>query len=317
MTGRAHGAKKDGAEGEVEVGVFHYHQTVVAAQLEQGAAKPFGHQLGHPATHTHRTGGGNQRQPVILHHRFADFEAIADHQAHDRRGAVRLEHLLGDAGGGDGGERGEFGGFPHHRIAADGRQGGVPRPNGDREVEGRNDADRTERMPLFGHAVLRPLGVHGVAVELARHAHRQVADVDHFLDFAEALGVDLAGFDAHQLAERFLVAAQLVAELADHFATFGRRPFPPGFESLDRGGGHRFVVGRRGLGHAGDQLAGGGIEGVEALASRGAPGAVESAGVDGFDAQLGEHRGDAASGGVDGGSVRGGHEISLQATRGR
>ena len=43
---------------------------------------------------------------------------------------------------------------------------------------------------------------------------REVADVDHLLDLAEALGADLAGLDRHQRAEVGLVLAQQLAELA-------------------------------------------------------------------------------------------------------
>ena len=49
-----------------------------------------------------------------------------------------------------------------------------------------------ERMPLLHHAVPRPLRGDRQAVELARQADREVADVDHLLHFAVALGADLA-----------------------------------------------------------------------------------------------------------------------------
>ena len=46
------------------------------------------------------------------------------------------------------------------------------------------------------------LGVHGQAVELARETDREVADVDHLLDLAQALGQDLAHLQRDQPAER-------------------------------------------------------------------------------------------------------------------
>ena len=53
-----------------------------------------------------------------------------------------------------------------------------------------------------------PLGVHGQAVELARHADREVAHVDHLLHLAEALAQDLADLERDQAAELLLVVAQ-------------------------------------------------------------------------------------------------------------
>jgi hypothetical protein len=60
--------------------------------------------------------------------------------------------------------------------------------------------------------VAGPLRGDGEAVELARQADREVADVDHLLNFAKALLQDLAGLQADQPAERLLVLAQHLAE---------------------------------------------------------------------------------------------------------
>ena len=65
-----------------------------------------------------------------------------------------------------------------------------------------------ERVPLLHHAVAGPLGGDREAVELARQADREVADVDHLLHFAEALRHDLAGLERDQRAERLLAAAR-------------------------------------------------------------------------------------------------------------
>ena len=80
-----------------------------------------------------------------------------------------------------------------------------------------------------------PLAGDGQAVELARQADREVADVDHLLDFAEALLDDLAGFERDQSwrAAR-LRLAQLFAEQPHQLAAARRRHRPP-FEE-GRGG---------------------------------------------------------------------------------
>ena len=68
---------------------------------------------------------------------------------------------------------------------------------------------------------------HRQPVELARESHREVADVDHLLDFALALGADLAHFEGDQCAERLLFLAQTLSELAHDLATAGRGDLAP------------------------------------------------------------------------------------------
>src|SRR5262249_50461835 len=104
--------------------------------------------------------------------------------------------------------------LPDQGVAADERERGVPRPHRDREVERRDNAGWPERMPGFEHAVARPLAGNDLAVELARQADREIADIDHLLHFALTLLDDLAGFDRDEAAERGFVAAQFLGEEA-------------------------------------------------------------------------------------------------------
>ncbi len=64
----------------------------------------------------------------------------------------------------------------------------------------------------------RALGRDRAAVQLAREADREVADVDHLLHLAETLLRDLPDFQRDERAERLLLAAQLVAEEPDELA---------------------------------------------------------------------------------------------------
>ena len=137
---------------------------------------------------------------------------------------------------GEGGERGFLGGLPDDGVAADEGEGGVPAPDGDGEVEGGDDAGDAERVPGLHHAVVGALGGDGEAGELAREAGGEGADVDHLLDFAEAFGEDLAGFEGDEAAEGVDVGAELFAEEADEFAAFGCGDVAPGFEGFVRGG---------------------------------------------------------------------------------
>ena len=87
-------------------------------------------------------------------------------------------------------------------------------------------------MPLLEHPVIRPLRVHRQPIELPRKPGREVADVDHLLHFALALGHDLAHFERDQPPQLGLVGAQALADLPHHLAAFRRRHRAPPQERL-------------------------------------------------------------------------------------
>ena len=66
-------------------------------------------------------------------------------------------------------------------------------------------------MPLLHHPVLRPLGGDRPPVQHPRLPDGEVRDVDHLLDFAVALGLDLAVLEGDERTERILVLAQELA----------------------------------------------------------------------------------------------------------
>src|SRR5215468_3557943 len=107
-------------------------------------------------------------------------------------------------------------------------------------------------MPGLHHAMARPLRGDGEAVELAREADGEVADVDHLLHLALALLQDLAGLAGDELAERSLGGAQLLAEQAYQLAAPGRRHVAPGLEGLLRLGDGGADLRRRPALEAGD-----------------------------------------------------------------
>ena len=71
------------------------------------------------------------------------------------------------------------------------------------------------------------LRLDGQAVELARQADGEVADVDHLLHFAEPFRLDFADLDRHQPAELGLGGAQFFAEQANELAAARRRDAAP------------------------------------------------------------------------------------------
>ena len=85
-------------------------------------------------------------------------------------------------------------------------------------------------MPGFHHPVIGTLGRDGAAVELARQPDREVANIDHLLNFARALGHDLAGLERHQRPEIMLGGAQLLGKKPHQLATPRRRHRTPGRE---------------------------------------------------------------------------------------
>ena len=94
-------------------------------------------------------------------------------------------------------------------------------------------------MPGLHHAVAGPLGGDGEAVQLARQADREVADVDHLLHLAEALGAILPASSVTSAPSASLSRAQLLAEQAHQLAAARRRHVAPELEggvgARDRG----------------------------------------------------------------------------------
>ena len=154
---------------------------------------------------------------------------------------------------GDGGERRAFGGLPHDRVAADGGEGGIPRPNRDGKIEGGNHADDAERMPLLHHAVVRPFAGDRQSVKLPAEPHGEVADVDHLLDFAQPFAADLARLHRHQFAERRFLLSQRFAELPDRLSTHRCRNGSPSQERFMSPIDDSAVVVRRRQLHFGDR----------------------------------------------------------------
>ncbi|MNZ61401.1 hypothetical protein D3C78_794970 [compost metagenome] len=237
LAGGADGAEQDGAHGHVQIGAGRQDHGVVAAELEDAATEAGGDARGDFAAHAGAAGGADQHHARVGHQGFAGVAVADDQLAEAGRGVAEgLERLVEQRLAGEGGQRGLLRRLPHHGVAADQRQGGVPRPHGDREVEGADHADHAQRVPGLAHVVARALGGDGQAVQLARQADGEVADVDHFLHFAQAFLGDLAGFPGHQLGQLGLVGAQHFAEQAHQFAAARRRYAAPGLEGLLGGG---------------------------------------------------------------------------------
>jgi hypothetical protein len=233
LAGGAHGGEGHPAQGEVEVGRGGDDGGVVAAQFQDGAGEARGQHRRHGAAHAGGAGGGQDRDLGIGHQGGAHIALALEHLAEIGRGVAEPGGgLQEDRLYGLGGERGLFRGLPDDGIAADQRQRGVPAPDRHREVEGRDHPADAQGVPGLHHPVAGAFGGDGQAMELARQTDGEVADVDHLLDLAQALGGDLAGLQGHQAAEVGLGRTKLLAEQADQLAAPGRRDLAPGEEGL-------------------------------------------------------------------------------------
>ncbi|KGS35373.1 hypothetical protein X945_5803 [Burkholderia pseudomallei ABCPW 107] len=256
------------AHDEIEIRARRDDHPVVAAELENAAREPPAQHLRDLDAHPHAARRGHERHLRRRAQRLADI-AAAEHELmqpfrHDA--GVRLvefaHRLRKQRVARDRGERRLLGRLPDDRIAAHERERRVPRPHGDREVERGDHAAHAERMPGFHHPVAGALGRDRQAVKLPRQADREIADIDHFLHFAEPLGRDLARLERDEPAERGLVLAQHVAEHAHELAAHRRGHRAPFEERLMRGvdlafGVRRGVGGERGERRAVDGRAGG------------------------------------------------------------
>ena len=182
---------------------------------------------------------------------------------------------------GDRGERRLDRGLPDNAIAAHRREGHVPGPDGDGKVEGRDHTDRSQRMPLFEHPMPWAFAGHRQAVKLPREPHGEIADIDHFLNFAETFGANLAGFEGHEHPQVVFGLAQRISQFTDDFAPLWSRHHPPSRKSLLRASDKLVVIRPRGHSDPRQRLAIGRVERSHlAAAGMGDPLAITGAAVD-------------------------------------
>ena len=231
------GGEHDPAGGELEVGRRRDHRGVVASELEQAAAETGGDAGRDLGAHPLRAGGAHERDVGAVDQRLS----LRPHRR-PRAGAARPARPTPR-------RRGRAG--PQHAIAVSGVIGEgfqttlSPHTSAiavfhDHTAAGKLKAEITATTPSGCQVSISrwpgPLGRHRPAVELAREADREVADVDHLLNLAEGLGRDLPGLDRDQLADVGLVLAEQHAEPLDERAARRRRHHAPGRErGLGRG----------------------------------------------------------------------------------
>ncbi|CCV04004.1 hypothetical protein MESS2_1190004 [Mesorhizobium metallidurans STM 2683] len=242
-------------DGAVEIGVLEDDEGRLAAKLQrQFFAGPRG---GFPddLADFRRTGEGDLLNACMIDDRRTRFRAALD----DVDDALRHAGASADLGEQDGGERRELCRLQHHRAA--GGKGGrdLPGQHQQRKIPRNDLADDADALVIRKIPVQRlcPAGMVDEMADCQRHV-----DVAAFAD-------RLAIVDRFQHREQALVALHGAADGVQHFRALiagGRGPFRQGF----RGGRNRRVdIGYTGIRHLGQQLAGGGIAGLESLAACG------------------------------------------------
>src|SRR5690348_1748258 len=129
--------EEDRASGELQVGRSADDRRIVAAELEQGAAKSLRYDRRNHSSHSCRPRCRNERDASVANQSFADLalaldeldETVRSKTEPAPRTAHQLHHQLRAKGS-------LLAWFPDHRIAADECQRCIPGPDRNRKVEG-------------------------------------------------------------------------------------------------------------------------------------------------------------------------------------
>ena len=221
----ADGAEQHRRHDEIEIGIVRHDHRIVARAFEQALAEATGDRRRDLAPDRRGAGERDERDARIARRARASRRCRRWRAGRSAAARARVITRLARCWTATAVKRRFRRRLPHRRVAAYGSEHRVPRPHGDGKIERGDHANHAQRMPLLHHPVLRPLGRDRAPVEHPRLADREVGDVDHFLHFAVALGLDLAVLECDQRAERVLVLAQQRAEAPHRLAAL-RAPAP-------------------------------------------------------------------------------------------
>ena len=231
----ARGAERrpdDPLDGEVEIGVVHDDDPVLAAELEMDVLEVVGGVLRHEHAGLARAGEGDDRDVRMAHEPVAGLLAVAvdevDHPVRKPRLAEQLDEALGE-------QRRVLRRLQDDGVAADERGRELPGGDRDREVPRRDRSDDADRHPHRHLELVPQLGRRRLAEQappLAGHVDRHV---DRLLDVAARLREHLAHLAAHQLGQLVLLLLEQAREAEEHVAALRRRDEPPLLERRLRG----------------------------------------------------------------------------------
>ena len=122
----ARGGEHDAAHGQLEVRRRRDDRGVVATEFQQHPAEPLGHARTDLLAHPDRTGRAHQCDARVVDQAFADLASAHDQLAEMLRRPDILGGPFGQRLTGQRGQRGELRWLPHHGVAADQGDRGVP-----------------------------------------------------------------------------------------------------------------------------------------------------------------------------------------------
>jgi hypothetical protein len=96
LAGGSHGREGGSPCGEIEIGVVHDQDGVVASQLQQRTPHAFEDGRADDPTHIAAAGSGNERHPLVVHQAVTDLVVCTDDQIEDTLEAGASHHLVAD-----------------------------------------------------------------------------------------------------------------------------------------------------------------------------------------------------------------------------
>ena len=257
LAGGAEAAPDGAVDGEIEVGVVHDDDDVLAAHFQMALFERGRAGGADDAAHFGGAGEADEVDIGMLQERRAGVGPVAENDVHDAaRQAGFVENLHQIVGG----ERRIFGGLDDHRVAADQRGHRFPRRNRHREIPGRDQSRDADRR-AHGHGeFVGQLGRSGLAEQAAAFAGHEVGHVDGFLHVAARFGEDFAHLAGHVAREFFLALHENLSGAEKNFGALGRGREAPFLEGALGGvdGLRDVFFGRRGK-HADEFVGIGGI----------------------------------------------------------
>ena len=248
LAGRAEAGEQRALGGEVEVGVGHDDQRVLATQLEAGALQVPAAQLADAGADL-----GGAGEPDLLHQPLLQ-RPLEPLEGGRPVGVDGVEHARRQAAGdeqpgqGVGQRRRVVGRLPHHRVAAQQGRHEVPGRHRHGEVAGGDDAGDADRHPEGEQLLVAHLRRDRLAVQPSALAEEEVAGVDDLLHLPAGLGQRLADLADDQAGQRLGIGLDQPPDRGDHPAADGRgRRRPGGLGGPRRGEGGDELVGRRQL----------------------------------------------------------------------
>merc|ERR1712002_349455 len=149
LTRGSDAGKERRPDDHVQVRIVHDNDGVVAAEFEKHFAKAILHRQSDFLSNCGTSGERYKTQSLVRGNGGTQVSASAEKRADGGRKIIGNYDGSHDAGNGDANERSSRRAFPQAAIAANEGDGGVPAEDGDREIEGGDDADDAKGIPLL------------------------------------------------------------------------------------------------------------------------------------------------------------------------